>query len=163
MNVGTKSVTEPAAAIARGLEGVVATQTRLSHVDGQAGELTIAGFPLQALASQATFEEMLFLLWHDRLPTAPELADLKAELAGRRSVPAVTSALLTEAAQQRLPAMDALGWGLTRSAWPIRRPAIPRSPPIRSGPRPSPQPSRPSWPAIGAACRAPRRSNHARI
>ena len=109
--MGTRSVTDPAPAIARGLEGVVATETRLSHVDGQAGELTIAGFPLQALASQATYEEMLFLLWHDRLPTAPELADLKAELATRRTLPAVTETLLTEAAQQRLPTMDALRLG----------------------------------------------------
>ena len=36
--------------IARGLEGVVATDTRLSSVDGERGELLIAGFPVEDLA-----------------------------------------------------------------------------------------------------------------
>jgi citrate synthase len=104
-------MSDPAPAVARGLEGVVASQTRLSHVDGQAGELTIAGFPLQAVAAQATFEEMLFLLWHDRLPTAAELSVLRSELAGARSLPASTQALLGEAARQRIAVMDALRMG----------------------------------------------------
>jgi citrate synthase len=102
---------DSAPTVARGLEGVVATQTRLSHVDGQAGELTLAGFPLQALASQATFEEMLFLLWHDRLPTAAELSALRSELAASRSLPAATETLLDEAARRQVPAMDALRMG----------------------------------------------------
>ena len=49
-----------------GLEGVVAAQTRLSSVDGQAGELIIAGFPVEELASRASFEETIYLLWHCR-------------------------------------------------------------------------------------------------
>ena len=57
--------------IARGLEGVKFAQTRLSKVDGQAGQLTIGGYPLEALAPNASFEEVLFLLWNDRLPGAP--------------------------------------------------------------------------------------------
>ena len=64
-----------------GLEGVVAAQTRLSHVDGQAGELLIAGFPVEALAGRAAFEEMVCLLWHDVLPTEAQLDALRAELA----------------------------------------------------------------------------------
>jgi citrate synthase len=90
---------------------VVATETRLSHVDGQAGELTIAGYPLQAVASQANFEELLFLLWHDRLPNAAELAELRSELTAQRSLPAATLELLAEAARRRLPVMDALRMG----------------------------------------------------
>ena len=58
--------------IARGLEGVVAVGTRVSDVDGERGELTIAGFPVEELAPHATYEEALFLLWHDRLPSAVE-------------------------------------------------------------------------------------------
>jgi citrate synthase len=39
-----------------GLEGVVAASTRLSHVDGERGELIIAGYPLPELAAHATFD-----------------------------------------------------------------------------------------------------------
>jgi citrate synthase len=94
--------------IARGLEGVVVTETRLSRVDGEAGELTIAGFPLEELAPNATFEEVLFLLWSDRLPTAQELLGLHQEMALRRSLPTASLAMLEESARRKLPAMDAL-------------------------------------------------------
>jgi citrate synthase len=48
-----------------GLEGVVAATTRLSCVDGQRGDLILAGFPVETIAPRATFEEMLFLrIWH---------------------------------------------------------------------------------------------------
>ncbi len=50
-----------------GLEGVVAAETRLSGVDGGAGELTIAGFPVEELAGRASFEETVYLLWHGAL------------------------------------------------------------------------------------------------
>ena len=53
-----------------GLEDVVAAETRLSGVDGEAGELTIAGFPVEELAGRASFEETVYLLWHDDLPDA---------------------------------------------------------------------------------------------
>lgn len=91
-----------------GLEGVVAAETRLSHIDGQKGELIIAGFPVEALASQAAFEEVVYLLWHDRLPTATELAAFRAELAAYRPLPAATLTLLTAVAAEKVPAMDAL-------------------------------------------------------
>ena len=51
-----------------GLEGVVAAQTRLSSVNGQTGELIIASFPVEELASRASFEETVYLLWHDLFP-----------------------------------------------------------------------------------------------
>ena len=41
----------------RGLDGVVAVRTRLSHVDGLAGELIIGGYELNNLAGRVTFEE----------------------------------------------------------------------------------------------------------
>jgi citrate synthase len=91
-----------------GLEGVVAAETRLSGVDGLAGELIIAGFPLEALAGRATFEETVYLLWHDRLPDAAELAALQRDLATRRALPEATMTLLRAAAAKHLPAMDAL-------------------------------------------------------
>jgi citrate synthase len=91
-----------------GLEGVVAASTRLSHVDGERGELIIAGFPLAELAANATFEETTWLLWHDELPTAAELARFRAELAAQRRLPQATLALLRECAAARVDTMDAL-------------------------------------------------------
>src|SRR3954464_9843996 len=91
-----------------GLEGVVAASTRLSHVDGERGELIIAGFPLAELAAHATFEETTYLLWHGALPTAPQLHRFRAELAAQRSLPPATIALLRECATARVNDMDAL-------------------------------------------------------
>lgn len=91
-----------------GLEGVVAAETRLSHVDGQKGELIIGGFPLEELAGDVTFEEVVFLLWHGDLPDAQQLTAFREQLATLRTLPAAVIDLLTAAAQQRLPAMTAL-------------------------------------------------------
>lgn len=98
--------------IARGLAGIVLTETRLSRVDGDAGELIIGGFALEDLAPFATFEEVLFLLWNDRLPTRSELAELKSELASRRDLTPTTLSLLKEFAKHRLSPMDALRIGV---------------------------------------------------
>jgi citrate synthase len=91
-----------------GLEGVVAAETRLSHVDGAGGELLIAGYPVEQLAAQATFEEVIYLLWHDRLPEGDELDALRQSLAARRALPEATLALLSAAAGRGCPPMDAL-------------------------------------------------------
>jgi citrate synthase len=97
-----------ASAYVPGLQGVVAARTRLSKVDGRKGELVIAGYPLEEIAGRATFEEMVFLLWNDRLPNARELETFRAELASLRDLPAITRDVLAAAAAQKLPAMDAL-------------------------------------------------------
>ncbi|HVE34837.1 MAG TPA: citrate synthase/methylcitrate synthase [Gemmatimonadaceae bacterium] len=94
--------------ISNGLEDVVAAATRLSHVDGEAGELIIAGYPVGELAANATFEETTWLLWHGERPSARELDTFRAELAAHRALPAATLALLRECARARLDAMDAL-------------------------------------------------------
>ncbi|MEW6267932.1 MAG: citrate/2-methylcitrate synthase [Thermodesulfobacteriota bacterium] len=98
--------------IARGLAGVIALATGISRVDGERGELTIGGFPVEELAPQATYEEALFLLWHGRLPTAPESDDMHHALASRRWLPAATLNLLCAAATRRLSVMDALRMGV---------------------------------------------------
>jgi citrate synthase len=91
-----------------GLEGVVAAQTRLSSVDGLAGELIIAGFPLEEIADRATFEEMVYLLWNDALPAQAQLDAFRAELAERRTLPGAAIDLLRTAAAGRADTMDAL-------------------------------------------------------
>jgi citrate synthase len=92
----------------RGLDGVVAATTRLSSVDGEAGVLLIAGFPVEDLAPLATFEETTYLLWNGVLPGASELAAFSRRLAARRALPAATLDLLRAAAGRRVPVMDAL-------------------------------------------------------
>ena len=98
--------------IAPGLEGVVAATTRLSYVDGEAGELTIAGYPVGELAANATFEETTWLLWHGALPTDAELDAFRADLAAHRELPQATLAILRECAHARVDPMDALRMAL---------------------------------------------------
>jgi len=89
-----------------GLDGVVAAQTRLSHVDGQAGELIIGGYQLKELAGRVTFEEAAHLLWRGALPSREELGTLRREIAERRAVPDETMRVVRAAAQT--PPIDAL-------------------------------------------------------
>jgi citrate synthase len=91
-----------------GLEGVVAATTQLSDVDGERGELTIAGFPVGELAAHATFEETTWLLWHGELPSAAQLDAFQDELASHRILPPATIALLHECACAQLDPMEAL-------------------------------------------------------
>ena len=65
-------------AVDRGLEGVVACSTGISSI--QDATLTYRGYTIEDLAAKSTFEEVVFLLWNDRRPTADELAALKKEL-----------------------------------------------------------------------------------
>ncbi|OLB59818.1 MAG: citrate synthase/methylcitrate synthase [Gemmatimonadetes bacterium 13_1_20CM_69_28] len=94
--------------MAADLEGVVATSTRLSHVDGEAGRLTIAGYAVEDLAPYARFEEVAFLLLHARLPDPSELARFTQDLAGRRALPRAGFDVLRAAAAAQAPPMDVL-------------------------------------------------------
>ena len=99
------------AVIRHGLEGVIAGESRLSYIDGLAGELVIGGYPLEAIAGRATFEEMIYLLWHDHLPNEAELEAFKRELIPYRYLPEATLSLLRACAEQGLSVMDALRMG----------------------------------------------------
>lgn len=91
-----------------GLRGVIAAETRLSRVDGLAGELVIAGYALEDLAPHARFEQVVYLLWHDHLPDPDALAAFSAELAARRALSDAAYDLLRVAAARKLAPMDAL-------------------------------------------------------
>ncbi|MCL6641411.1 MAG: citrate synthase [Candidatus Rokubacteria bacterium] len=75
------------ATLIRGLEGVVAAQTRLCDLDGAHGRLAYAGYDIADLARQATFEETAYLLWHGELPSKPQLDAFTAELVAARGIP----------------------------------------------------------------------------
>ena len=80
-----------------GLEGIVATDSRLCFIDGDAGLLSYQGFRIETLAEHATFEEVIFLLWHGLLPKQSELDELKAALVANRAIPAEVEAFLKSA------------------------------------------------------------------
>jgi citrate synthase len=69
-----------------GLEGVVVAQTKLSAINGEQGELIYAGYEIDDLARNTTFEEVAYLLWNGRLPNREELEGLQRELAAEQSI-----------------------------------------------------------------------------
>ena len=77
-----------------GLEGIVATESRLCFIDGDAGLLSYQGYRIETLAEHATFEEVVFLLWHGRLPKQSELDELKSALVANRAIPGDVEAFL---------------------------------------------------------------------
>src|SRR5471030_2789923 len=70
-----------------GLKGIIAATTRLSDVMGDEGILVYAGYDINELAGKVSYEEVVHLLWHERLPTKAELAQLKADLRAARTLP----------------------------------------------------------------------------
>ncbi|EIT85436.1 citrate synthase [Fictibacillus macauensis ZFHKF-1] len=68
----------------RGLEGVVATTSSVSSIIDDV--LTYRGYSIDDLADFATFEEVVYLLWNEKLPNEQELAQLKKELAAASAV-----------------------------------------------------------------------------
>lgn len=69
----------------RGLEGVVAAESSISSIID--GVLTYRGIDIDDLANNASFEEVVFLLWYGKLPNQSELDQLKADLAKNSSIP----------------------------------------------------------------------------
>lgn len=92
---------------AKGLEGIVANSTRLSDVQGMAGKLIYAGYDISELAGKASFEEVVFLLWHGHLPNKRELEDINHNLRCRRELPAGVIRFLTRAPRKSDP-MDVM-------------------------------------------------------
>ena len=95
----------------RGLEGIPVAETRLSHIDGENGELVVGGFPIDELAPNATYEESFYLLLNGRLPDGGELDDFRSDLAARREIGDEVRSVLRRAAEEEKPAMDALRMG----------------------------------------------------
>ena len=67
-----------AGAVDRGLEGVIACNTGISSIID--ATLTYRGYTIEDLAENSSFEEVVFLLWHNRLPKESELTELKTKL-----------------------------------------------------------------------------------
>lgn len=71
-----------------GLEDVVANTSEICFVDGKEGRLIYQGYNIHDLVSgHASFEEVIYLLWHGTLPNKQELEDFTAEIAANRVLP----------------------------------------------------------------------------
>jgi citrate synthase len=90
-----------------GLEGVVATSSSICYIDGDQGILSYCGYNINELASHASFEEVIFLLWNGKLPNKAELAALKNKLIAERDLPAEVTAFL-KGVPKSAGAMDVL-------------------------------------------------------
>ena len=78
----------------KGLEGVVATTSRICYIDGEEGVLAYRGIDIHELADNSTFEETCYLLWNGSLPTKAQLKDLQERLAAERKLdPAIIDML----------------------------------------------------------------------
>jgi len=70
----------------KGLEGIVAANSGICFIDGEAGVLAYRGIDIHELAERSTFEETTYLLWNGRLPTELELREFSSQLALAREV-----------------------------------------------------------------------------
>ncbi len=86
-----------------GLEGVVAADSSICYIDGDAGILSYRGYNIHTLAENATFEETAYLLWLGRLPRRAELDELKKQLASERAVPGPVIDFLRAAPKGAVP------------------------------------------------------------
>ncbi len=72
----------------RGLEGIVANTTRLSDVIGDKGQLIYCGYDINELAGKVSYEEVVYLLWNNKLPNRNELEECRNTLRSQRELPA---------------------------------------------------------------------------
>lgn len=99
--------------VASGLEGVVVAETTLSEVDGEHGQLIIAGHHVEELAGRCSFEEVSSQLWRGALQDTAQGTEMRALLGQARveafaEVPALRAALSLE------DGMDALRASMAR-------------------------------------------------
>jgi citrate synthase len=78
----------------KGLEGVVATTSKICYIDGEQGVLAYRGIDIHELADHSTFEETCYVLWNGALPTKSQLKELHEQLASERKLdPAIIDML----------------------------------------------------------------------
>jgi citrate synthase len=70
----------------KGLEGIVAANSGICWIDGDAGVLAYRGIDIHELAEKSTFEETTYLLWNGRLPNQFDLREFQSQLALARSL-----------------------------------------------------------------------------
>ncbi|MGG3468635.1 citrate synthase/methylcitrate synthase [Neobacillus pocheonensis] len=73
--------------VQKGLKGIVAAETMISHVDGEIGQLIYRGYEIRELTKSYSFEEVAYLLWFGYLPDPEQLSELKTEMKRNRKLP----------------------------------------------------------------------------
>jgi citrate synthase len=91
----------------KGLEGVVATTSKICFIDGDQGVLAYGGIDIHELADNSTFEETCYLLWHGKLPSGNELKELHKRLGAERNLNPAIIEFLRGAPKGAMP-MDVL-------------------------------------------------------
>jgi len=89
------------------LSGVAAGNTALCTVGRTGNDLHYRGYDILEFADQAEFEEIAYLLVHDKLPNAAELSAYKTKLRGLRGIPAAVQRIL-EAVPANTHPMDVM-------------------------------------------------------
>ncbi|HSZ16386.1 MAG TPA: citrate synthase [Terracidiphilus sp.] len=74
------------AVVGKGLEGIVAANSGICWIDGDAGVLAYRGIDIHELAENSSFEETTYLLWNGHLPNQFELREFQSQLALARSI-----------------------------------------------------------------------------
>lgn len=97
---------------AKGLEGVIANESKLSDVQGQAGVLRYLGYNIDDLVDNTTFEECVYLLHRQVLPNQAELDKLTENLRSYRSLPEGVIEFIKAAPKDANP-MDVLRTGVS--------------------------------------------------
>jgi citrate synthase len=93
--------------VSRGLEGIVANTTRLSDVIGDKGQLIYAGYDIDELAGKVSYEEVVYLLWNNKLPNRDELNACANTLRSLRHLPPPVIDFIRNAPKNALP-MDVM-------------------------------------------------------
>ena len=73
--------------VSRGLEGVIANSTALSDVLGDKGQLIYCGYDINELVGKVSYKEVVYLLWHRKLPNRKELETFVRALRSQRQLP----------------------------------------------------------------------------
>jgi citrate synthase len=92
----------------KGLEGVLVAESELSFIDGDEGRLIYRGYAIEDLARGASYEEVLYLLWHGELPNREEYDAFRDAMAAERTVDDGVLDTVTELAEQDEEPMAAL-------------------------------------------------------
>jgi len=103
------STSKSTAIVAKGLEGVIVSDTALSFVNGAEGKLYYRGYSIHDLAEHSSFEEVAYLLWFGALPTCSQLEEMRERMVKCRELPPQVVAAL-----DRLP-RDAVPMAVLRS------------------------------------------------
>ena len=100
-----------------GLENVYVAETKMSHVDGEKGKLTIRGYPLEEFAQRKSNEEVAYLLLNGEFPDQDTLEQFRSMMWNSREIPEATRELVEKAAKNKnVHSMSALQMGVASLA-----------------------------------------------